>query len=129
MFYLPLSFSQFYYFPSSIFLFPPPQFYNFNIFPPPPPTSTPHRLYSDSTSTPHRPHVDPTSTPHRPYIFPPPPPPHFYCFPSKFGLLGRLGLILASLAFRGKTIEMRRRRRENIKIVKVWRREKLRKEK
>ena len=39
------------------------------------------------------------------------------CFPSKFGLLGRLGLILASLAFRGKTIEMsrrrRRRRREN----------------
>ena len=33
------------------------------------------------------------------------------CFPSKFGLLGRLGLILASLAFRGKTIEMRRRRR------------------
>ena len=55
---------------------------------------------------------------HISFVFPPPPPPpppHFYCFPSKFGLLG---MILASLAFRGKTIEMRRRwrrRRENNK--------------
>ena len=47
------------------------------------------------------------------FLFPFFPPPHFYCFPPKFGLLGRLGLILASLAFRGKTIKMRRRSENN----------------
>ena len=119
---------QSYYFPSSIFLFPifpsSSSFSSFLLFslhhrhipifflPPPPPP--PHFYCFPSTTT--------TTTATFPFslllllifiVFPPPPPPHFYCFPSNFGLLGRLGLILASLTFRGKTIEMRRRRKNN----------------
>ena len=79
MFYLPLSFSQFYHFPSSIFSFPPPQFYCF-------PSTTTTTTTTTTTATTfllfslhhHHHHIS--------IVFPPPPPPpptpHFYCFPS-----------------------------------------------
>ena len=83
MFNLPLSCHfyfppppQFYYFPSSIFSFPPPQFQNFNIFPPPAPhfycfpSSSSFLLFSHQ----HHHHISIVFAP------PPPPPPHFYCF-------------------------------------------------
>ena len=73
---------QFYYFPSSMFLFPlPPQFnyfpssilislcpHNFIIFPLPPPP--PHLFYIFFHPQIYRPYIGPTSTPHRPNIDP-----------------------------------------------------------
>ena len=71
---------NFYYFRSSIFLFPSStstSSFILYIFrstntstsyrPHIDPTSTPHRPYIDPTSTPHRPYIDPSSTPHRPH--------------------------------------------------------------
>ena len=77
MFYLPLSLflllHNFYYFPSSMFLFPPSPFLLFsflNVFYSPPLPPPPHFCYTFFHPQIHRPPIDPTSTPHRPHIDP-----------------------------------------------------------